>query len=326
MRPYAFVLVLFSLVMGSATARADEVSDARAAFDEGLELVKSQRWGDALAAFERAARVKPHALAYYNMGIAERSLGHLTRARVHFHTALELDERSGHKELPSSFADETQGNLKDIDARLVHLHVKLDPADAILTIDGRPLAIDPTKETQTLHAGVALASAQPPPMAGTSEIVVDPGQREFVVQKEGFTPAIARETYAPGARADLALSLNALPATIHVDADRVGAAVRIQGLDVGVVPVDLKRPPGTYALDVRSPGYVTYETKVQVGPGGRASLYAKMPAEPFVLTKKWWFWTGIVALVGGAALTVFLVTRPPASYDAGNTGWLVQAK
>jgi hypothetical protein len=324
MRRFVFAFLVASFT--AAAARADDVGDARAAFDEGVELVKNQRWGDALASFERAARLKPHALAYYNMGIAERSLGHLTRARVQFHTALERDERSGHKELPASFADETQGNLKDIEARLVHLQVKLEPADSSLTIDGRPLAIDPTKRTTAMHAGVALASAEPPVLATTFEIVMDPGQREFVLQKEGFTPAIARESYVPGARADLHLSLSALAATIHVDADRRDAAVRIQGLDVGVVPVDVRRPPGTYALDVRSPGFVTYETKVQVGPGGHASLFAKMPPEPFVLTKKWWFWTGIVALVGGAALTVFLVTRPPADYDSGNTGWLVEAK
>ena len=321
-----FAVLALALLLPSSVAWADDTTAARDAFREGVDLINAQQWGDALAAFERASKLKPHALATYNMGVAERALGHLTRARVHFLTAIDQDARAGHTELPASFADEARGLLGEIDARLVHVDVRVDAKDAVLTIDGRPLAPDPTSKTTALFAGVATPAAKPPALGERFEVLVDPGERELVLQKEGFAPAVVRERWAPGVRDEVRLSLTALDATIRVEAERSNAVVRLQGLDVGVAPVTVRRPPGTYALDVRSPGYVTYETKVQVGPGGRAQLFAKLPKEPFILTKQWWFWTGVVAVVGGGILTAYLLTRPPADWEKGSTGWLAQAR
>ncbi len=304
----------------------DATAAAREAYREGTELVKAARWGDALVAFERAASLRPHALTSYNLAITERSLGRLTRARSHLVDALSRHEASGKTALPASYVEEASGLLREIDALLVSLVLRVDPPDASLTIDGRPVVKDPTGRSDMVVAGLASPDAPSPRLEGKVRALVDPGARVFVLSKSGFSPSTYREVFKPGARGEVPLSLVALDATIAVRAERPDAVVRLQGLDVGAAPVVLRRPPGSYSLDVRSPGFVTYATTVDVGPGASTELYAKMPKEPFALTKKWWFWTGLAAVVAGAAITVYAVTRPPAPYDGGTTGWVAEVR
>jgi hypothetical protein len=196
----------------------------------------------------------------------------------------------------------------------------------MVTVDGRPLATDPTGRTKLYYAGIAAATDPSPSLADKFEVAIDPGDRDFLIQKAGFAPKAAKVSELAGKRTILALSLNAQEASIHIDADRKGAVVRVGGLDVGVVPIAIKRPPGSYSVDVRSPGFVTYETKLDLGPGGAADLHAHLPKEEVQLTKQWWFWTGIGVVVVGAAVAVFALTRPPAPYDGGTTGWVAQPR
>jgi hypothetical protein len=44
------------------------------------------------------------------------------------------------------------------------------------------------------------------------------------------------------------------------------------------------------------------------------------------ITKKWWFWAGAAAIVGGATAATYFATRPAPEtppYDGGNTNWVV---
>ncbi len=328
--PRAWILGA-SLLGGVATSSlahaggegADATAAAREAYQEGSRLVTEGRWGDALVAFERAASLRPHALTSYNLGITERALGRLTRARRHFGAALAQHEASGKTALAASYVEEAGGILREIDARLATLSVEIDPPDAALMIDGRPLTREPDGPSDLYVAGLASPDA-PSTVGGRVRVRIDPGTHVFVLTKSGFAPVTYRETVKAGATGTVPLSLVALQATITVRAERKDAAVRLQGLDVGIVPVVLRRPPGSYSLDVRSPGYVTYATTVDVGPGGSADLFAKMPKESFAIAKQWWFWTGIAAVVGGTAIAVYAATRPPAPYDGGTTGWVAQ--
>ena len=307
-------------------AYADDTEEAREAFKQATALVEQQQWGNALAWLERAQHFKPHALTLYNMGIVEQRLGRLTRARANFAAALTLDAENGHAQLATSLADEATGLIRDIDMRLVYVQIALDPPGTALTIDGRPLAADPTGRTKLYYAGIAAATDPSPPLPDKLEVAIDPGERDFLLQKAGFAPRAVKVSELAGKRTELTLSLSAQEATIKVDADRKDAVVWVAGLDVGTVPVTLKRPPGAYSVDVRSNGYITYETKVDVGPGGTADLHAHLPKEPMALTRQWWFWTAIGAVLVGSAVTVYAVTRPPAPYDGGSTGWVAQPR
>jgi hypothetical protein len=318
--------LLALLTLRSTPARADDTDEAREAFKQGAAQVEQQQWGAALGWLERAQHFKPHALTLYNIGIVEQHLGHLTRARANFAAALSLDLENNHTQLAPSLVDETNGFIRDLDMRLVYVQVTMGTPGATLTIDGRPLAADPSGRTKLYYAGIAAATDAPPALPPQIEVAVDPGERDFLVQKSGFTPKAVKVSELAGKRTELALSLAPEEATIRVDSDRKDAVVRVAGLDLGTVPISVKRPAGSYVVDVRSAGYVTYQTTVDVAPGGKADLYAQLPKEEFAISKQWWFWTGLGVVVAGVATTVYFATRPPAPYDGGSTGWVAQPR
>ncbi len=320
----AIAILSFLVLALFAPAVRAEGSEAGEAFQKGVDAVAAQQWADALGWFERAHAIKPHALSLYNIGVAELRLGHLTRARVAFYGSLALDAENNHAQLAPSLADEMNGFIRDIETRLVYLTITIEPAGATVTVDGKPLAVDPTGRSKLYIAGISAAADPSPDLPTSFETAVDPGQRDIVIQKQGFAPQASRETYPVGQHADLHLSLSALDATLHVESSRGNAVVRIEGLDVGVVPVTVKRPPGTYSIDVRSAGYTTYSSTVTLGPGGRSDIQAPMVKEQLVLTRQWWFWAGVGAVVLGSALTVYAVTRPPPPYNGGSSGWVAQ--
>lgn len=328
-RAFSFLLLLalVALVLVPGQARAeDDPTDARGAFAKGVDLVKDQQWGEALVWFERAYKLKPHALALFNMGVSEMRLGRLTRARADFKRALDLDAANGHMQLAGSFADETAFHLQDIEKRLVMVTITLEPADATLTVDGRPLAPDPLGRPGVYCAGLAAPTDTPPSMAGSFNVVMDPGERDLLLTKEGFKSQAVKVPYAVGARAELSLSLTAVPATIHVMSNVLPAAVALDDVDVGYAPVTVTRPPGTYRLTIRSVGFATYEAKVTVKEGGRADINANLQKDAVPVVKQWWFWTAIGVVATSVTVVTLLATRPPEPYDGGNTGWVAHPR
>jgi tetratricopeptide (TPR) repeat protein len=92
--PLALALVL--VTSRAAAGGSDERSvQARAAFVDGISLVQKSQWAEAIAAFELADRIAPHAIATYNLGACERAIGHFTIAHGHFVRALAQHAASG---------------------------------------------------------------------------------------------------------------------------------------------------------------------------------------------------------------------------------------
>src|SRR5262245_56196099 len=104
---------------------ASDAPEALAAFVEGTQLVRQARWAQALGAFERAAKIKAHAVTTYNIGACERAMGRYTRARKSFVDALKQNDASGGRQLPDSLASQTRGYLAEIDGLLAHVSVTL---------------------------------------------------------------------------------------------------------------------------------------------------------------------------------------------------------
>ena len=318
--------ILFSLVVivVPSVASADDAATAKEAFTRGLELAKEQKWGEALDAFETAARAKPHALTTYNAAVAERALSRYTRARVRFAAALEEDKAAGGTQLSQSYKDDSKTFLAELDALLVHVDVTVDPADASLAVDGRPLTWTTPERTSAL-AGVAQPGAGERVGKKSFEVVVDPGAHVFTVTKEGFQTVATKEDLVPGSKKTLALSLTAMPGKIRVDASTGGSAVRVDDVDVGLAPLLLDRPAGEYRIDVRKAGYVPYVTKVSLQPGQRTDILARMTEDP-PLTKRWWFWTSIAGAVAVGVVVAVIIVANNAEYDGGNQGWVAQPR
>jgi hypothetical protein len=309
----------------AATTSTPEVdaktAEARTEFAAGADAIKGAQWGEGLAAFERSAALRPHALTTYNIAACERALGRYTRARRSFREALQQNEANGGKQLAKSIDDEARGYLAEIEKLLIRLEVELAPADAVISVDGRPLAVD---SEGVLVAGLSAPGPGAVVPKAKFTLIADPGAHVVSLSRKGFDDAVVKRTFAAGARDALKLELGKLPAHIHLTSNIDGAAVSISGVDVGVSPVDINRPAGTYVIVVTKVGYDTYRSEVTVRGGEETSFRAALQPESTPITKQWWFWTAAGAAVVGAAVGTYFLTRPeperPAP-DGGGLGW-----
>jgi hypothetical protein len=338
----AFLLAAFASV---GPARADdedpEVTQARQAFLEGVELTHKSQWGDALSAFERSARLRPHAVTSFNLGACERALGRYVRARKWFRLTLEQNEKNERRELSDALAAEASAMLGELDRIVATLDVTISPANAAIAVDGRPLEgagsdaqTQTQTQTQTRGGAIFLAGTRAPgpgePIAVSAfRVAVDPGVHVVTFSRPGFSDAVINRTVGPGALLPLRIELDRLPSTLRIESDRADAIVALDGIDVGPTPVEVQRPAGAYHLVVRRKGYADYVTDVSTRPGERVELLAKLPEVHRSLTEQWWFWaaTGAV-VVGVGAGTYFLTRSSPAperpAVDTGGTGWAVK--
>src|SRR5712672_2584157 len=93
----SITIAVLALTLGSARAQSQpedpNVALARTEFVRGNDLATSSQWAAALAAFEHSYELRPHPLTVFNMGVCERALGRLTRARSMFAEAVGAAKR-----------------------------------------------------------------------------------------------------------------------------------------------------------------------------------------------------------------------------------------
>jgi hypothetical protein len=326
MRRLCTIALVLGIAATGAPLHAEEPNDVAAReYGRGNELARATRWAEALGAFEASLAAKPHALTLYNIGVCERVLGRATRARERFRAALER-ATANPGELPPSLREEVEGFLSEYDRILPRVAVTLDPADAGIAVDGRPLRARRDGDGFVLEAGVEAPGIGKPPPVGKFELEVDPGSHVLTITRQGYRDVVVTRDFVPGQRGALDLALARLPAILHIGSTVPGAQVRVDGVDVGLAPVDVIRPAGTHHVVVSQRGWVSFTNDVTLGPGEETSLKATLAAERTPITKQWWFWTGAVAVVATATLVTWLVVRPapePQPYDGGSTGWVV---
>ena len=303
------------------------VAKARGLFMKGVDLVKKAQWSDALAAFEQSAKLKPHATTTFNIGACERAMGRYTRARMHFKAALARN-KSNPGELAGSLQDEAKGFVKEIDDLLARVDVVLKPSTAAIAVDGRPLAKMQSGSTSVYVGGIKEPGRGTVLGPSKFRVELNPGAHVITLSRKGYTDAVVNRTFAPGSTAKLDLVLDRLPAKLDISSNIPGAIVTVNGHDFGPVPVDLKRPAGTYKVVVKKDGYEPYEAKITVQAGEQSNLRGRLVPEKVPITKRWWFWTAAGVVLAGGALTTYALTRPspqPPPYDGGSTGWVVKA-
>jgi hypothetical protein len=335
--PLAFVLFDVRVAQADETApetvapESNAVTEARREFVQGTDLVKSERWAEALAAFERAAAHKSHPITTYNIAQCERAMGQYTRARRSLLGALAEHDAAGGRDLPASAVIEARGLLAEIERILSQVDVTLRPEDAAISVDGRPLEKQPNESVSMFIAGVLAPGPGSPPNASRFRIVMNPGTHVVTVARQGYQDVVVNRTFAPGGNTALDLQLDRLPATIHVTSNFSDAIVRVNGSDVGNPPVEVSRNAGRYHVTVARSGFVTYETDTTVRPGERAELAATLREDRPALTQRWWFWTAAGAVLLGAAGGTYLLTRSDPQptrpqTDGGGLGWSLKVQ
>lgn len=308
------------------TTAADARTSARARYLEGVQLVQKAQWSEALAAFEASARLYPNPSTTLNMGACERALGRYVRARATLARALEESAAAGNA-LPESSVIEARGFIAEIDRVLAKVTVSVDPPEAAIAVDGRPLATQKPGPTPLLAAGVLPPGPGTAPPARSFDLIVDPGVHVITLSRKGFTDAVVNRTFAPGSTSTLDLKLDLLPATLRISSSQPSALVKVNEADVGPVPVDVLRPPGAYKVSVKKDGFLPYAAQVTVQPGEELKLRAQLAEDKPTIVQRWWFWTGIAAVVAGGVVITVVATRPkaqPPDYEGGSTNWVVK--
>jgi hypothetical protein len=322
----ALVVLTFS-ALAHAEDESSDVAQARAEFVRGTDLAKRAQWAEALAAFEGSAKLRPHAVTTYNIGICQRAMGNYTQARLTFAQALAENDKSDPKQLADTLVAEDKTFINEIDGLLATVNVQLSPANAAVAVDGRPLA---AREAGVLVAGVLPPGPGEAAPSAAFKVTLNPGAHVFTFSRGGFADAVVNKTVTPGATMELRLELDRLPATMHIASSETGSIVIVDGVDVGVAPVDVSRPAGPHRVLVQKQGFKKYEAQVDAQPGQELDLRATLPREETAITSRWWFWTAAGVVVVGVAAGTYALTRSETTrqdpLDGGGLGWTVKAR
>ncbi len=295
----------------------------RQAFLKGVKLSKDTQWGDALVAFEEAAAARDAPIVQFNIAYCQRALGRYVAARET--TRKVLADPTG---LAPLQIEDAKAYLAEFEQVIVEARVTLDPPAALLTVDGRPLL--PSKDkSDTFYASIAPPGEGGSPGKSEFTVMLDPGAHMFRAVRPGHQDAMVQKSYRAGEKPRLDLHLDILPAVVSVKANLKSAIVRIDKREVGIAPIEIQRPAGRYTLEVERENFLTYTATLDLRPGQRSDLTAKLLREP--ITKKKWFVPavvgGVLALGGAIFGITYALTRPepvPPPYDGGTTGWVLE--
>jgi hypothetical protein len=295
---------------------------AREAFVEGTALAREAQWSQALAAFERARAIKPHAVTTYNIGTCHRAIGAYAQAYLTFERALAEHAAPDGGALPEALVSQSEAFLVEIEALLVTVDLEVVPTGAILAVDGRPLH----GASEVHWAGVRPPGAGEPVVEPRLRIRLDPGAHVFTFSRAGFETAVVNQSFPPGVRRALRIELDTLPGRLRIDATVPEALVSLDGREVGPTPIDVFRPAGSYELLVEKNGYVSHRAVVDLSPGQEVAVRAPLAAETTSVFETWWFWTAAGVVVAGGVTATYFLTRPepePPPYDGGSIDWVV---
>lgn len=300
-------VLLVSLATTAHAQPAPSDGEARRLFDQGVALIRDQRYADAAAALEQSLAIRETPPIHYNLGIAYRGLGSYRRAVGAFERFQEL---AGNDRRYAAMAAEVPVILAELRIALAHLRIVVRGGATDVRVDDE-----------------SIATAD-----GTYEIVADPGRRRVTASRSGYQPAIREVDLANGATADVELdaSAAALPATLAVEATPASATIEVDGERRGAGSWQSEVAPGEHTVWVRAPGYVPQRRALQVRPGATERLTVSLtavaaPREEPAITGRWWFWAGATAIVAGAVVAVVLLAQPePQPFEDGSLGFTIQ--
>lgn len=175
-------------------------------------------------------------------------------------------------------------------------------------------------------------------------IEVAPGEHTLVVRRPGYREFSRRVTAPEGESTEVSVLLEATAGFVSVKADVAGARVLINGEDKGVAPLDgVMLPAGSYEIVVQREGFRPESQRIAVRAGKEYTVDVNLrpdalaqtdqPRAPILtpsstdtpsplthevpavsssapLTKRWYFWAGVGAVVTAAAVGTVIAMQP----------------
>jgi hypothetical protein len=275
----------------AAATNPDDDPQARAAARKksGDEAMEALRFADALAAYNDAYAITSNVALQYNMGRALEALNRFPEALE----KLTAFEAAAPPELKARVPHLSQ-LIADLRKRVATLVIRTNVAGARIYVRNIVVGKSPLSEPLAVVAGPA----------------------EIEIDADGYFPAKRTLDLAGGTEQAVSFDLfsRATTGLLVVRASEKGAVVLVDGKRIGNAPIELNVQQGAHRITVRHSEFRTFESSVVVPAGSNKIVMAGLQDNS--VAKKWWFWTGVGAVVtAGAAVTIAAVTER--SPDAG---------
>ena len=257
-------------------------------------LMDQDRYADALVLYERAYELSSDPALLYNEGRAHEALGDYPKALE----KLELFDQQAPPTV-RALVPGLRDLIADLHGRMATIVVKTNAPNARLLLRQKDEGI----------------------VNGERRLPTRAGQASVEVAADGY------ETF----RRDVELSAGI---TLTVDANLVlkkrdalllirttpSADVLFDGKALGRAPLELRTTPGSHELVATADGYQDERIAMTLALGDRRDIELDLRKTPGV-TSRWWFWTGLGAvLLGGAATAFILIKEKPHSSGTFGTG------
>jgi hypothetical protein len=273
-RTASTLLVLSLLSTGNVAHAQESPEDARAHFERGVQLVDQSRWSEAVRELEAARAIRTTAPLLYNLGLAYRAVGRVREALSAFREFLDRLGPSG----SAARRGEVDGYITELTARLSHLHVRVAPEGAAITIDG--------------HA------------AESSDLDLDPGSHRLRVAREGWQNEEQEVSLSPGEERTVSITLERARTRLHVETSTAGANIMVDGRRLGPGPIDTDVDPGEHVVEVSAAGHRTVRREVELSPGEVVRWQADLVPAGDQIIESPWLWIAIGVVLAGAGLGI----------------------
>ncbi len=126
----------------------EEKAQAKALFDEGVELYKEGQHAQALESFQKSFEIRPHWRLHLNIGLCYKEMSMYTRARTEFDAFI----TEGKGELDAAALKLVNAELENLDGIIAVLDIESRVEGALVELDGSnvgeealegPLEVDP---------------------------------------------------------------------------------------------------------------------------------------------------------------------------------------
>jgi hypothetical protein len=256
----------------------------------GDEAMIALRYQEALTHYRRAYEATKSPALLYNMGRAYEGLGE-------FPKALDALEEFVEKAPP-----ELKARVPKLDALVT------DVRNRVATM----IISSPVTGAEIRLGNKVVGTTRP----GQTVFRVNAGPQMLTVTHPDFFPFERPVTLASAKieTVDVVLASRTAEALVRVTSPVSGAAVAIDGKPAGNVPTESPLEPGQHRIALSRSGYDPAETSVVVVAGEKKEVSVPMAVHE-TITSKWWFWTGVgaVLVVGGVVAYVAATTERDAS-------------
>jgi len=270
--------------------------EARRHFLQGVALYEEGNFTAALAEFQAAHKMAPAPSVLFNIGLTEKALYRYADASRTLERYL-IEGNQGSAKLTAERRQQVVQLIEEMKSLLAPLRFLLVPADARVTVDGRPMTV-----------------------ASDGSLALAAGNHVVDVAADGYESQRREVIVVAGVPDTFEFQLKLIPRTgrVNITSSRPGTRVIIDGQDRGLAPLALELTAGGHQLEARADGYEPFRSELVLAAGQQRSVDMEMQLPPArtgqPVYKKWWFWTGVGTAVAGGTAAAFLLrpgVKPP---------------